>query len=294
MSRTGAKAAIAVARKRFHAALLGSILTFDRDGVPGNADRHNRSSVAIAKAMAMRLGGGGEAVRKVAQTSGMAFEDICASFLKETFPKATHLRPGNWQIGTPAEVLGRARSEKIAAFEQYRHLKALADIADAKPELAATLGGDYLIEPDVVLARMPEADERINQAGLLVDNQVAQHSPLRRRNNEFPLLHAVISCKWTIRSDRVQNARSEGLNLVRNRKGRLPHIAVITGEPTPARLASIALGTGEVDCVYHFALPELAAAIADVKADDAMQLLKIMIDGNRLRDISDLPLDLAI
>lgn len=294
MKRSGAKAAIGIARRRFHSALLRSILTADGSGVPANADKHNRSSVEIAKAILTRLGGGGEAAREAAQTSGAAFEDVCAAFLTETFPRVSHLRPGDWRIGTPASVLGKARGEKIAAFEQYRHLKALADIADAKPELAATLGGDYLIEPDVVLARMPEPDERINLGTVLIDDSVATRSPLRRKNNSLPLLHAVISCKWTIRSDRVQNARSEGLNLVKNRKGRLPHVAVITGEPTPARIASIALGTGEIDCVYHFALPELVAAIKDVDADDARQMLDIMIEGNRLRDISDLPLDLAI
>lgn len=46
-------------------------------------------------------------------------------------------------------------------------------------------------------------------------------------------------------------------NLIRNRKGNLPHIVVVTGEPMPARIASLALGTGDIDCVYHFALYEL-------------------------------------
>src|ERR1035438_2137764 len=73
-------------------------------------------------------------------------------------------------------------------------------------------------------------------------------------NGGLPILHASISCKWTIRSDRVQNARSEALNLIRNRKGRLPHVVVVTGEPLPSRLSAIALGTGDIDCVYHFAL----------------------------------------
>ena len=73
-------------------------------------------------------------------------------------------------------------------------------------------------------------------------------------------LHASISCKWTIRSDRAQNARTEGLNLIRNRKGHTLHITIVTAEPYPQRIASVALGTGDIDCVYHIALPELAAA----------------------------------
>ena len=35
--------------------------------------------------------------------------------------------------------------------------------------------------------------------------------------------------------------------MVRNRKGRLPHIAVVTGEPTPGRIESIAPGSGDID-----------------------------------------------
>ena len=91
-----------------------------------------------------------------------------------------------------------------------------------------------------------------------------------------------------------KNARTEALNLIRNRKGRLPHIAVVTAEPLPTRLAAIALGTGDVDCVYHFALHEMREAIEEIDNEDQMDMLNIMIQGKRLRDISDLPFDLAM
>ena len=155
------------------------------------------------------------------------------------------------------------------------------------------LGSDYLIKPDVVIGRYPEPDDNINAAGELVDNSVARLTSLRLANSEEPILHASISCKWTLRSDRAQNARSEGLNLVRNRKGRLPHIAVITGEPMPTRLASLALGTGDIDCVYHVALPELVEAARRQDREDSLELLDNMVEGKRLRDIGDLPLDLV-
>ena len=105
-------------------------------------------------------------------------------------------------------------------------------------------------------------------------------------------MHASVSCKWTIRSDRSQNARTEGLNLIRNRKGKTPHIVVVVGEPLPGRIASLAYGTGDIDCVYHFALPELTEAAAD--SDSNSDLLQTLVAGRRLRDISDLPFDLAI
>jgi hypothetical protein len=69
---------------------------------------------------------------------------------------------------------------------------------------------------------------------------------------------------------------------------------VITAEPTPSRLASIALGTGDIDCVYHFALYELQEAVRLLGMNDAADMLAIMVNGDRLKDISDLPLDLAV
>ena len=49
-----------------------------------------------------------------------------------------------------------------------------------------------------------------------------------------------------------------------------------------------------MDCVYHFALYELVEAVKDTKEESAIELLKILIDGKRLKDISDLPLDLTV
>jgi hypothetical protein len=74
----------------------------------------------------------------------------------------------------------------------------------------------------------------------------------------------------------------------------VPHIVVVTGEPLPSRLASLALGTGDIDCVYHFALPELMSTVDKLGIEDSANLVRIMVDGKRLKDISDLPLDLAV
>lgn len=73
--------------------------------------------------------------------------------------------------------------------------------------------------------------------------------------------------KYTMRSDRAQNSRTEALNLIRNRKGHLPHIVVVTAEHMPNRLASLALGNGDIDCVYHFALYELIRAVKEIGFD---------------------------
>ena len=127
-----------------------------------------------------------------------------------------------------------------------------------------------------------------------MDDSIAQLTGMRASNGGLPLIHASISCKFTLRSDRAQNAHSEALTLIRNRKGRAPHIAVVTSEPLPSRLSSLALGTGDIDCVYHFALSELQCAVAAEGNEDSQEALAIMVEGKRLRDISDLPMDLAV
>ncbi|MBS2025589.1 MAG: restriction endonuclease [Deltaproteobacteria bacterium] len=276
-------------RKEFHRRLATSGLLTQQNGVPSNADSDNKASRAFAKGIAMRLPVKlKEKERAAAQSLGSWFEEACRKFLTAAFADLSHLRPGSWQFfsGTDAK--------SIEVFEQYKHLRVLEDLARTSPEIAAALGSDYTIKPDIVIARETETDESINAHKSIVNAGVATMASLRRANGGVPLLHASVSCKWTIRSDRSQNSRTEALNLLKNRKGRAPHIVVVTAEPTPSRLASIALGTGEIDCVYHFALPELAEAVADSDNDEAKTSLQIMVDGGRLKDIADLPLDLAI
>lgn len=285
-----AKALFWEARKALHAALLESTLTLSPAGVASNADSSSTNSKAIAKGIAQLLHTETTGERIAGQTSGNQFEHCCAQFVRDTFSRLRHLRPGRWEV---FQVSSRNRLE-IARYEQYAHLVALDRAAKADAELAAALGSDYTISPDVVVVRHPEADEAINTPVPLVDARIATLTSLRQQNGGAPLLHASISCKWTIRSDRAQNARSEALNLVRNRKGRLPHVVVVTAEPLPSRLASIALGTGDIDCVYHFALYELQDTVRALGLADAGEMLDVMVQGKRLKDISDLPLDLAV
>ena len=285
-----APAFFAEARRSFHAALLEKVLRTNEEGIPSNADGNNGASVALARGILSRLGAEAIGARLAGQMSGNQFEAITCKFISNTFPRLAHLRPGEWAI---QQVTGRDRTA-IARFEQYSHLVALDKAAHKDPELAAALGNDYTITPDIVVVRGLESDARINAPELIVNEAVSKLASLRAANGGLPLLHASISCKWTIRSDRVQNARSEALNLIRNRKGRLPHVVVVTGEPLPSRLSAIALGTGDIDCVYHFALPELSAAVEELGHGDSVESLKIMISGKRLKDISDLPLDLAV
>lgn len=280
---------LAEQRRAFHADLCQELLVVD-EGVASNADGSQVASVRIALSIADALGAK-EGKKLAGQTAGHKFEHAVERFLKATFGRGiSGLRPGTWSIDCI-----RSRSPLvIAQYEQYSHLADIRKIADDNPDLAAAIGLDYAVASDIVVARVPEGDEAILAAGLNLDGSQANASPIRKTNNQKQLMHASVSCKWTIRSDRAQNSRFEALNLIRSRKGRVPHIVVVTGEPTPSRLSSLALGTGDMDCIYHFALPELIKAVNDLGQSEAVALLNIMIEGKRLRDISDLPLDLSI
>lgn len=284
------KALIAEARARYHHALLANgVLTVNEDGIPSNADSGSDASVALAKSIANQLMAETHD-KAVGQTSGAKFEKLTMDFLAETFPLLQNLRPGRWQI----LKLGNRSKIKASVFAQYEHLAYLNELSKANAKLAASIGNDYMVAPDVVIYRETVTDDEINSPVVMVDGSVSKHAAIRKSNGGLPILHASISAKWTMRSDRAQNSRTEALGLIRNRKGHLPHIVVVTGEPLPSRLASLALGTGDIDCVYHFALYELIKAVNETNQQDSIEMLYVLIEGKRIKDISDLPLDLSV
>lgn len=294
LSNEGVSALISEERRWLHAEIINSgVLAIDSNGVASNADKSNRPSKEISARLAAQLmGEAGE--RQAGQTSGAKFEVLIASFIEKTFPKLQHVRPGKWEV----MQLGNRSSMKTSSFVQYEHLEYLQELSNANARLKTIIGNDYVVAPDVVVYRSPIEDKELNAPFKTVDGFAATMTELRASNNKKPLLLASISAKWTMRSDRAQNSRTEALNLIRNRKGRAPHIVVVTGEPLPSRIASLALGTGDIDCMYHFALHELVNAVNDYAADndreDIAEQLETLVEGKRLKDISDLPLDLCI
>lgn len=271
-------------RQRYHEQLCRKLLAVDKEGIPNNADRHSELSVSLAKGMLREMRLSPRKKGSAGQTAGKVFEFLTAQYLQAAFHTIQHLRPGKWQF-----LVGK----RIEDFEQYEHLAQLSETLTAHKELRAMLG-DYLINPDIVIGRLPVKDSEINlQHTVILKDEIANLTPLRSRNSQRAILHASISCKWTIRSDRSQNARTEALNLIRNRKGHTPHIAIVTAEPYPQRIASIALGTGDIDCVYHFALRELQAAAKSLGDEAVLEMLDVLVGGKRLRDIGDLPFDLS-
>lgn len=221
-----------------------------RGGYPNNADRGSPTSVAIARELlSLVMGATSPRVALPEYAAGTELERAVEASLAASLPAIDGQR--QWVVG---------RRRQVADFAQYQHLARLNELVRADATLRVELGGDYVIKPDVTVGVALDAGP--------------------------PALHAAVSCKWTIRSDRVQNIRHEAVILTRNRRGRQPHIVAVTAEPLPSRLASIAMGTGEVDAVYHVALEELVAATERAGGRNQLDTLMMLIAQRRLLDFS--------
>lgn len=222
---------------------------------PNIADKDSPASHAIATSMFEALGVERTSTEK-GQTLGSGFERAVSEFVAAGLTGADR-----------AFVVG---SRPITEFVQYRHLERITQLLDASDPggtLRSEIGTDYLIKPDVTVG-IQSADGSL-------------------------FLHAAISCKWSIRSDRVQNIRHEGVILGRHRRGRQPHVVTVTCEPLPSRLAAIARGTGEVDCVYHAAFDELVDGLArgagTVDVSKERDTFQELAEQDRLRPLDVLP-----
>jgi len=284
---------IARERDQLHRQLVEDGALALREGVVTTADRASRASKRVSELLAAslcaRVGLAGLSAHRKDVDAGKTFALLVRNFISNTLE-------GIVSSSKPWQVM---EGGSIGRFAQYAHLDEIEHLSEQYPELRIYLGGDYLVGPDICVSRGPIPDSAFGDAVIESGEQLARSTFLRSGNNKLPVVHASVSCKWTLRSDRAQNARTEALNLIRNRKGRTPAICLVTAEPLPTRLASLADGTGDVDRVYHFALYELQDAVAKAVAENpnfAPQQVALdrMTKGLRLADISDLPFDLLI
>ncbi len=283
-------------RQFYHNKLSDEIIRIRKDKrktieYPNFSDGSSRASVAIGWGIVNRISSKTKKTVLKGQTAGERFEQLTKEFIKQSFNLISHLRPGSWDY---------TMKTRISAYEQYEHLENVEKLIAENKVLSTAIGSDYIVKPDIIVSRKPVSIIDINDKSIVLSSEenaaIATLTPFisTNRNPSKPILHASISCKWSIRSDRSQNTRTEALNLIRNRKGSLPHIAAVTAEPLPTRLAALALGTGDLDCVYHIALHELKASVLETDNEDQLEMLDMLIEGKRLRDISDLPFDLAV
>lgn len=226
--------------------------------VPNIADSDNNPSIAIASQMFQLVGV--ETDDPLPRKEATMLEQGVESMLGEAIHRADPNR--DWVVD---------RKRRVTDFVQYAHLARLMALveADKTGTLGVQIGRDYIIKPDVTVGIVtPRYDK--------------------------PFLHAAVSCKWTMRSDRVQNVRHEGTVLTRHRRGRQPHLVTVTLEPLPSRIASLGRGTGEVDKVYHPMLAELTTAVETYGSAEQRAVLDELCGQDRLVEFDLLIGDLTI
>jgi hypothetical protein len=192
-------------RKAYHQTICQQILGY-RAGIPNVADKNSETSIQLAQGILTRMGFPPCPEPPTRQGASGLFESLTRDYLKKTFRLIRHLCPGDWTFSIRRDVM--------PAFDQYEHLTDLALVLRQHPDLLADLE-NYLVTPDIVVGRSPVLDQQINQNAEILQGDTATLTSLRASNFPDPklILHASISCKWTIRSDRSQNARTKGLNL---------------------------------------------------------------------------------
>lgn len=233
--------------------------------VPNCADVDNLESLNLSSAMLDNLGLVnpnhlfGWAPPSLPKQPGSDLENQVRIAIEIDLPNLDNSR--QWEV---------KRGRLITDFAQYMHLTAMDAMILKDPNLRVAVGRDYLIKPDVTV-------------GMLGSRALSGR----------PFLHAAISCKWSIRSDRVQNVRHEFNQMIRHRRGRQPHLVTVTAEPLPSRLAAIARGTGEVDATYHIAFDELAAAVSASKNTNQQTAWNEVVGQGRLKSFNELANDLV-
>lgn len=297
--------------------------------VPSISDSGSDFSVAIGHELLKSLTQAGipwtTSASDSANTIGAALVPATINFLDATLNgPMQRIRPVAWRFQSGGT---------ISTTSQYRHLAVLQRLhndrdrlvvepkntgpvsavkaEEERVETLVALSGQYIVRPDLLVLRPALNDVDLNPPGQQPafdpEGPTGSVTELRREQGagtarrRYPRCHANVSLKWTFRSDRAQNVRTEALQMIRQRRGPMPHMVALTGEPLPSRLESLARGTGELDALYHVALHPLIEGLQRLAkggafqdaAEKALPVIYALRDTGRIKDITDLPFDLA-
>ena len=246
------------ARQEYHWSLQQRLWSVS-GGLPSNSDPASRISVEIGFALAEALGATADLPQLDGPAAGVEFERRTTRFIESALSCVDEVTQADWRIET---------GTSIAEFKRYDHLNGARHAAATNNQLATVLYDDHSLAP-----------------GIFVGRKLKSNHPA---SSGLAVLSGVVACKWMIPRDIGQMA----INLLRCPEVPAERVAVVTAEPLPGRMASIAIGTGQ-PCTYHVALKELQDILAQTRWYESQEMLDIMVDQGRLRDILDLPLDLT-
>jgi len=269
------------------------------NGKPNTSDASDDLSVEIGEALFDVLGVSRVRTGEKDEPTGSQLAKTVTSDLLERF--------------APAGTTEISAERKLFEFEQYRHLGVIRDV---KPGTSKEFNAawrrltthvrkratgadvarvDAMIEAversmdasDAALRKL--LDELGDESLLGLDLTVAR----RGTSERLPRLELGLSLKWSLRTDRAQDCRSQGAKMSALRRGRMPHFAVVTMEPRPYMLNLLGGGSGDVDCVYHLDVPALTEAVDAVYGKTAQRRrgrdqFRRLVQQRRIRDYDDL------
>ena len=228
-------------------------------GLPSNSDPTSRISVEIGLALAEATGATSDLPRLDGPRAGVDFERRTVRFIEGALTCVNELTQGDWRVET---------GSSIAEFARYDHLNSVRQAAATNNQLASVLYDDHSLVPGAFVGRRLKSSHPASPGSAV--------------------LSGVVACKWMIPRDIDERA----VNLLRCPEVPGDRVAVVTAEPLPGRIASIAIGAGQ-PCAYHVALKELQDILSRMRWSESREVLEIMVDQGRLRDILELPLDLT-
>jgi hypothetical protein len=282
-------------------ASFGPSLCGYRDGKPNTSDASQAMSVELGQLMFDRMG---IDRHKVADAH---VDGLMTSLMIDDLRNATRAA----RQGTSVDANGR-----LSGFEQFAHLAVLPelskgvskDVQTASRALNRYIRGkitrpadvqrlELLIEKLSVAMAEEESTrrrllERLGDESLLkLDIAMSRH--VGDDPDILPHLLAGLSLKWSLRTDRAQDCRSQGAKMSALRRGRMPHFAAVTMEPRPQMLVLLGRGSGDVDCVYHLALPALIDAVDEAGTGSNARrkmrdTLRQLVEQRRVRDYDEL------
>ncbi|MFD7336518.1 NgoMIV family type II restriction endonuclease [Streptomyces violascens] len=246
-----------------------------RDGRPNTSDKGDQGSITLGKSFFEAMGIPADAVPPQQAVGNLMAAHMADDLQSYLAPAAPHLRV--------------VPEKPFTSFEQFSHLNAgqelrgdmAADVIRAVNDLQrfSTAPGfeddvraTINIHLDQIRVEIQQAEERRRQLlNLLGEESLLKLDITVSRAMENPVpgqgtlshLIAGLSLKWTLRTDRAQDCRSQGSKMAALRRGRMPHFAAVTMEPRPSMLALLGKGSGDIDCVYHLNLPALDSAIEE-------------------------------
>lgn len=269
------------------------------NGKPNTSDASEAFSVELGGALFRALGVDPSA--RGAEPTGDPFSRAVAGALAA-------------ELGTRGSGLDIQPERALNAFEQFRHVGALRDM---RPEPSREYDRAWravgrfvrskltdtkdLARFDALAHAVDDATTNETESRRVLLEEVGQESLLKldvtasqqRPGPRAPTLEVGLSLKWSLRTDRAQDCRSQGAKMAGLRRGRMPHFAVVTMEPRPYMLNLLGGGSGEVDCVYHLDLPALTMAIEETCVGNprrraTLDTFNRLVSQRRLRDWDEL------